>query len=62
MHKRADGTERIFEHASIPNTVSKWLIPDFNDNDRSPREAAAETFLDLLTLPVMRPDCPEFTL
>jgi hypothetical protein len=42
--------------------VSKWLLPGFNDNDRSPREAAAETFLDLLTLPVMRPDCPEFTL
>ena len=62
VHKRADGTERMFEHASIPNTVSKWLIPDFNDNDDSPREAAAETFLDLLTLPVMRPDCPEFTL
>ena len=38
--KRADGTERIFEHASIPNTVSKWLLPGFNDNDRSPREAA----------------------
>ena len=62
VHQRADGTERIFEHASIPATVSKWLLPDFNDNDRSPREAAAETFLDLLSLPVMRPDCPEFNL
>ena len=62
VHRRADGTERIFEHASIPATVSKWLLPGFNDNDRSPREAAAETFLDLLSLSVMRPDCPEFTL
>ena len=62
VHQRADGTERIFEHASIPATVSKWLLPGFNDNERSPREAAAETFLDLLSLPVMRPDCPEFTL
>src|SRR4029079_16244898 len=26
VHKRADGTERIFEHASIPNTVSKRLL------------------------------------
>jgi phospholipase C len=62
VHQKAAGGERIFEHASIPATVSKWLIPNFNDNDRSPREAAAETFLDLLSLSAMRPDCPEFTL
>jgi phospholipase C len=55
-------TDRVFEHASIPATVSKWLLPNFNDSDRSTREAAAETFLDLLTLPAMRPDCPEFAL
>jgi phospholipase C len=62
VQPNAAGAERIFEHASIPATASKWLIPNFNNNDRSPREAAAETFLDLLSLPVMRPDCPEFTL
>ena len=31
-------------------------------DDRSPREKAAETFLDLLTLNVMRDDAPEFDL
>jgi len=59
VHQKPGG-ERVFEHASIPATASKWLIPNFNNNERSPREAAAETFLDLLSLPVMRPDCPEF--
>ena len=53
---------RVFEHASIPATATKWLVPNFNDNERSPREKAADTFLDLLTLPAMRPDCPEFGL
>jgi phospholipase C len=38
--------ERIFEHASIPNTVTQA----FQLNDvRSPREAVASTFLDLLS-------------
>lgn len=37
---------RIFEHASIPNTVTQAF--QLND-DRSPREAVASTFLDLLT-------------
>jgi phospholipase C len=54
---------RIFEHASIPATATGWLLPNFDlTNRRSPREKVAETFLDLLTLPVMRPDCPAFGL
>jgi phospholipase C len=51
---------RVFEHASIPATATKFLLGDYAD--RSPREKAAETFLDLLTLDVMRTDAPEFDL
>ena len=51
---------RIFEHASIPATVTDWRIGLYND--RSPREKNAETFLDLLTSPTLRPDCIEFRL
>jgi phospholipase C len=50
---------RIFEHASIPATVTqKFNLPTAN---RSARENAASTFLDLLT-DTMRPeaDCPVF--
>ena len=53
---------RIFEHASIPATATEWLLPAFDDNQRSPRERSAETFLDLLSLPAMRTDAPEFSL
>lgn len=56
------GSTRVFEHASIPATVTKWLLPFFDDAQRSPREAAAETFLDLLSAPVMRTDTPQFQL
>lgn len=51
---------RIFEHASIPATITDWQIGLYND--RSPREKNCETFLDLLTLPAARTDCPEFAL
>jgi phospholipase C len=51
---------RVFEHASIPATATKFFLGDYAD--RSPREKAAETFLDLLTLDVMRTDAPEFDL
>jgi phospholipase C len=51
---------RVFEHASIPATATKFFLQAFDD--RSPREKAAETFLDLLTLNVMRDDAPEFDL
>ncbi len=53
---------RVFEHASIPATAMKWLLPAFDNTQRSPREAAAPTFLDLLTLNAMRTDTPEFSL
>ena len=49
---------RVFEHASIPATVTQFFL-DAYDN-RSPREKAAETFLDLLTLNEMRDDAPVF--
>jgi phospholipase C len=51
---------RVFEHASIPATATTFFLQTFDD--RSPREKAAETFLDLLTLNVMRDDAPEFDL
>jgi phospholipase C len=49
---------RTFEHASIPATVTKFFLGDFDQ--RSPREKVADTFLDLLSLPAMRKDAPEF--
>ncbi len=51
---------RIFEHASIPATVTKLFIGDYDQ--RSPREKQAEMFLDLLTLDQMRTDTPDFDL
>ena len=50
---------RVFEHASIPNTITQHFIGAYDN--RSPREKAAQTFLDLLT-DNMRPDadCPHF--
>jgi phospholipase C len=51
---------RIFEHASIPATVTKLFVGPYDD--RSPREKTAETFEDLLTLDVMRADTPDFVL
>jgi phospholipase C len=55
----APSNGRIFEHASIPATVTKQFIGAFGN--RSPREKAADTFLDLLS-DQMRPDsdCPVF--
>lgn len=52
--------DRVFEHASIPATVTERFIGPFTD--RSPRELAAGTFLDLLTLPEPREDAPGFQL
>jgi phospholipase C len=51
---------RVFEHASIPNTATKHFLGDYGP--RSPREANSETFLDLLSLDVMRDDCIDFNL
>ncbi len=53
---------RVFEHASIPGTATEWLLPSFDDSERSPREAAANTFLDLLSLQGMRTNTPRFQL
>ena len=51
---------RVFEHASIPATVTGHFIGNYDN--RSPREKAASTFLDLLT-DNLRPDsdCPTFS-
>ena len=51
---------RVFEHASIPATVTQHLIGDYDE--RSVREKDADTFLDLLTLNRMRTDTPDFDL
>ena len=49
----------VFEHASIPATVTSFFLGDYQQ--RSPREQKAATFLDLLS-DEMRPDadCPVF--
>jgi hypothetical protein len=52
------GANRVFEHASIPATATTTFLGTYDD--RSPREKAADTFLDLLTLTDMRTDAPEF--
>lgn len=62
-------SDRVFDHASIPGTVTKMFLGDYEP--RSPREKSADTFLEprtapvdpernLLSLNVMRHDCPEF--
>jgi phospholipase C len=55
---------RIFEHASIPATVTDVFVPGFDQgpDKRSPREKQAERFIDLLTLDQMRTDTPDFVL
>ena len=50
---------RIFEHASIPATVTDFFIGPYDEC--SIRETGAETFLDLLTLDQMRAT-PTFVL
>src|SRR5262249_6128532 len=59
---------RVFDHASIPGTVTKFFLGDYAA--RSPREANADVFIEpqsspransnLLSLDTMRTDCPEF--
>jgi phospholipase C len=51
-------SDRVFEHASIPATATGYFLGTYNE--RSPREKAAETYLDLLSLPTMRTDGPAF--
>ncbi len=48
----------VFEHASIPATVTDFFLGKYEA--RSPREKVANTFLDHITLCNMRPDCIDF--
>jgi phospholipase C len=53
----------VFDHASIPATVTEYFIGDFSP--RSPRETSANLFIDpsqnLLSLGEIRTDCPDFS-
>jgi len=49
---------RVFEHASIPATVTKHFLGSYAQ--RTAREIASDTFLDFVSLDVMRQDCPDF--
>jgi phospholipase C len=53
------GTDRIFEHASIPATVTKQFIRNYTASTQ--REQSAQTFLDLLSLDTMRTDSVVFS-
>ncbi|MFZ0302436.1 MAG: alkaline phosphatase family protein [Terracidiphilus sp.] len=53
------GTDRVFEHASIPNTVTNHFIGPYPA--ATLREQAAQTFLDLLSLPAIRTDSVVFS-
>ena len=52
------GTDRVFEHASIPATISKKFIGNYTAS--TAREQGAQTFLDLLSLDTMRTDTVVF--
>ena len=52
------GTDRVFEHASIPATVTKKFIGNYTAS--TAREQGAQTFLDLLSLDTMRTDTVVF--
>jgi phospholipase C len=51
----------VYEHASIPATVTEHFLGAYAA--RSPREIAANTFLGNIALPAMRADddCPTFS-
>jgi phospholipase C len=60
---------RVFDHASIPATVTKFFLRDYSPV--SPRETSADVFIEpdvepvdpnrnLLSLSTMRTDCPDF--
>lgn len=63
--------DRVFDHASIPGTLTRFFLGDHSA--RSPREMSADVFIEprsaavdpnrnLLSLSTMRTDCPEFQL
>jgi phospholipase C len=61
INGRNDPT-KVFNHSSIPATVTKLFLPQF-EGPRSPRETSAPTFLDnLLTLPQPREDFLTFQI
>jgi phospholipase C len=60
---------RVFDHASIPATITKFFLGDYSP--RSPRETSADVFIEpdtspvdparnLLSLDTMRTNCPDF--
>jgi phospholipase C len=60
---------RVFDHASIPGTITKFFLGNYSP--RSPRETSADVFIEqnvvpvdptrnLLSLDTMRTDCPDF--
>ena len=60
---------RVFDHASIPATITKFFLGDASP--RSPREISADVFIEpksanvdpaqnVLSLSTMRTDCPDF--
>jgi phospholipase C len=57
--KKGTVVNDVYEHASIPATVTEWLLPTFA-GQRTDREARARTFLHLLSAPAMRADGPDF--
>lgn len=50
---------RVFEHASIPNTVTNFFLKTYDA--RTEREKKSLTFLDVLSLPAPRKDFFEFS-
>jgi phospholipase C len=55
--------QRVFEHASIPATVTDFFLPNFDERgQRFPRERAANKFLDILSSEVMRTDAIFFSI
>jgi phospholipase C len=54
--------DEVFEHASIPATVTDYFLGKYDD--RSPREKAANLFLESISLKKVRAedDCPVFAL
>jgi hypothetical protein len=57
--RRGSVVNEVYEHASIPATVTEWLLPAFA-GPRTDRESRARTFLRLLSEPLMRADGPDF--
>ena len=51
--------DEVYEHASIPATVTDWRLAGFA-GPRTDRETKARTFLQFLSEPVMRTDTPNF--